>query len=88
VQSFYQLWSAELFPTLLRSTAQGVAFAIVRIGLGFWSFFVPVLTATGFTRLAGILTGFLIVSGVIGVLGAPRHEGKSLRDIERQRSAG
>jgi inositol transporter-like SP family MFS transporter len=71
-----------------RSTAQGVAFAIVRIGLGFWSLFVPVLTATGFTRLAGILTGFLIVSGVIGVLGAPRHEGKSLRDIERERGSG
>jgi inositol transporter-like SP family MFS transporter len=87
-QSFYQLWSAELFPTLLRSTAQGVTFAIVRIGLGLWSFFVPVLTATGFTRLAWILTGFLIVSGVIGVLGAPRHEGKSLRDIERLRGAG
>jgi inositol transporter-like SP family MFS transporter len=87
-QSFYQLWSAELFPTLLRSTAQGVTFAIVRIGLGLWSFFVPVLTATGFTRLAWILTGFLVVSGVIGFLGAPRHEGKSLGDIERQRSAG
>jgi inositol transporter-like SP family MFS transporter len=87
-QSFYQLWSAELFPTLLRSTAQGVTFAIVRIGLGLWSFFVPVLTATGFTQLAWILTGFLIVSGVIGVLGAPRHEGRSLRDIERLRSAG
>src|SRR5262249_36370693 len=32
-QSFFQLWSAELFPTLVRSTAQGVMFAIVRIGL-------------------------------------------------------
>ena len=31
-----------MFPTLLRSTAQGLMFAVVRIGLGIWSFFVPV----------------------------------------------
>lgn len=80
-QSFFQLWSAELFPTLLRSTAQGITFAVVRIGLGLWSFFVPVLTATGFTRLAWILTGFLCVSGLIGTIWAPRNEGKSLAEI-------
>jgi MFS transporter, SP family, inositol transporter len=81
-QSFFQLWSAELFPTLIRSTAQGVTFAVVRIGLGLWSFFVPVLTQTGFTRLAWILTGFLCVSGLIGTIWAPRNEGKSLEEIE------
>ncbi|MET0137381.1 MAG: MFS transporter, partial [Sphingobium sp.] len=36
-QCFFQLWSSELFPTLLRSTAQGVMFAVVRILLGIWS---------------------------------------------------
>jgi len=81
-QSFFQLWSAELFPTLIRSTAQGVTFAVVRIGLGLWSFFVPVLTSTGFTRLAWILTGFLVVSGLIGTIWAPRNEGKSLEEIQ------
>jgi MFS transporter, SP family, inositol transporter len=86
-QSFFQLWSAELFPTLLRATAQGVTFAIVRVGLGLWSFFVPVLTATGFTTLAWILTGFLVASGVVGLIWAPRHEGKSLEQIQRERSA-
>jgi inositol transporter-like SP family MFS transporter len=85
-QSFFQLWSGELFPTLLRSTAQGLMFAIVRIGLGIWSFFVPVLTAVaGFTNLAWILTGFLIVAGIIGWLGAPRNEGKSLEEIQFER---
>ena len=84
-QSFFQLWSAELFPTLVRSTAQGLTFAVVRIGLGVWSFFVPMLTATGFTQLAWILTGFLVLSGIIGVLGAPRNEGKSLEQIEAER---
>ena len=82
-QSFFQLWSAELFPTLLRASAQGVTFAVVRVGLGLWSFFVPVLTATGFTTLAWILTGFLVASGVVGLIWAPRHEGKSLEEIQR-----
>jgi len=83
-QSFFQLWSAEMFPTLIRSTAQGVSFAVVRIGLGLWSFFVPILTATSFTRLAWILTGFLAVSGLIGAIWAPRNEGKSLKQIEAE----
>ena len=81
-QSFFQLWSAELFPTLIRSTAQGITFAAVRIGLGLWSFFVPVLTSTGFTRFAWILTGFLVLSGLIGTIWAPRNEGKSLDQLE------
>ena len=84
-QSFFQLWSSELFPTLLRSTAQGVAFAIVRIGLGVFSFFVPLLTATGFHRLAWILVGFLAISAAIGWWGAPRNEGKSLEEIQDER---
>jgi inositol transporter-like SP family MFS transporter len=84
-QSFFQLWSAELFPTLIRSTAQGLTFAVVRISLGLWSFFVPLLTATGFHRLAWILTGFLVVSGVTGTVWAPRYQGKSLEEIEAAR---
>jgi inositol transporter-like SP family MFS transporter len=84
-QSFFQLWSAEMFPTLLRATAQGFAFAVVRIGLGIFSFFVPLLTSTGFHALAWILTGFLAASGIIGVLWAPRNEGKSLEALEQER---
>ena len=83
-QSFFQLWSSEMFPTLLRSTAQGVMFAIVRIALGVFSFFVPWLTATGFTTLAWILVGFLAISGVIGFVWAPRNEGKSLEQLEAE----
>ena len=86
-QSFFQLWSSEMFPTMLRSTAQGLCFAIVRISLGIFSFFVPMLSATGFTTLAWILTGFLVISGVIGTLWAPRNEGKSLEQLEAERAA-
>ena len=83
-QSFFQLWSAELFPTLLRSTAQGLMFAVVRIGLGIFSFFTPLLIATGFNKLAWILTGFLVASGVVGWIWAPRNEGKSLEQIQME----
>jgi inositol transporter-like SP family MFS transporter len=57
----------------------------VRIGLGLWSFFVPMLTATGFTALAWILVGFLVVSALIGLAWAPRNEGKSLEQIDTER---
>lgn len=85
-QSFFQLWSSEQFPTELRATAQGLCFAVVRIGLGVFSFFVPMLNSTGFTTLAWILTGFLAISGVIGWIWAPRNEGKSLEQLEAERS--
>jgi inositol transporter-like SP family MFS transporter len=84
-QSFFQLWSAEMFPTAIRSTAQGTTFAIVRIGLGLWSLAVPTLAANDFTTLAWILTGFLMVSGIVGVVWAPRNEGKSLEQIGAER---
>lgn len=84
-QCFFQLWSSEMFPTLIRSTAQGVMFAVVRIALGCFSFFVPFLTATGFTTLAWILVGFLTISGVIGFVWAPRNEGKSLEQLDAER---
>lgn len=85
-QSFFQLWSAEQFPTAVRSTAQGITFAVVRIGLGVFSFFVPMLTSVGFHTLAWILTGFLVASGLIGFIWAPRNEGKSLETIEAERA--
>jgi inositol transporter-like SP family MFS transporter len=81
-QSFFQLWSAELFPTLLRASAQGLCFSLVRIGLGFWSLVVPILTADDFKTLVWILTTFLALSGIVGALWAPRNEGKALGELE------
>jgi MFS transporter, SP family, inositol transporter len=84
-QSFFQLWSGELFPTLLRSTAQGFLMAIVRIALGIWSFFVPAILTVGFKPLAWMLVAFLVIAGTIGFLCAPRNEGKSLEEIQFER---
>ena len=86
-QSFFQLWSAELFPTAIRSTAQGATFAVVRVGLGIWSLAVPALASADFKTLAWILTGFLVASGLIGFVWAPRNEGKSLEQIDAERRA-
>lgn len=87
-QSFFQLWSSELFPTAIRSRAQGVTFAVVRIGLGIWSLAVPSLASNDFTTLAWILTGFLAISGLVGWLWAPRNAGKSLEQLDAERQAG
>jgi inositol transporter-like SP family MFS transporter len=86
-QSFFQLWSSEMFPTAIRSRAQGVTFAVVRVGLGIWSLAVPSLASNDFTTLAWILTGFLAISGFVGWLWAPRNEGKSLEQLEAERQA-
>ena len=85
-QPFFQLWSGEMFPTLHRSTAQGLMFAVVRIGLGIWSFFVPAITAAGFHTLAWILTGFVTASALLGFFFAPSNAGKSLDQIQAEQT--
>src|SRR6185369_5692540 len=51
-EAFYKVFSQELFPTLLRGTAQGLTFGAARIAVGVWSFFVPVISAQGIGPLA------------------------------------
>jgi MFS transporter, SP family, inositol transporter len=85
-QSFFQLWSAEMFPTAIRATAQGLTFAVVRIALGIWTFIVPALASADYQTLAWILTAFLAASGIIGTIWAPRNEGKSLEELEAARA--
>ena len=81
-QSLFQLWSGELFPTLLRSTAQGFMFGVVRIALGGWLLMLPWVEDFGFKTLSAILFGMLLVSGLVGVLFAPDTTG---RDLQRDR---
>jgi inositol transporter-like SP family MFS transporter len=84
-QAFFQLWSAESFPTHLRSTALGLMFGVVRIALGIWSFYVPELTTrAGFHTLAWLLFSFLVLSGVLGIVYAPT---RARRSLPRRRGA-
>jgi inositol transporter-like SP family MFS transporter len=82
----YKVWSQELFPTMLRTTAQGLTFAVARTCLGIWSFFVPVIAEAGFEWVALILVIFLSISGIVGLLFMPNTAGKSLEEIEAERS--
>jgi inositol transporter-like SP family MFS transporter len=85
-QAFFPLWSAESFPTTLRSTALGLMFAVVRIGLGIWSLFVPAITAAGFATLAWMLTGFVLVSAVFGFAYLRRRTPRAARPPLRTRA--
>jgi inositol transporter-like SP family MFS transporter len=84
-EAFYKVFSQELFPTMLRGTAQGFSFGVARVLLGFWSFFVPVLAHAGIKQIALLLTVFLTISGVVGYFFMPDTSGKSLEQIENER---
>ena len=85
-EPFYKTWSQELFPTMLRTTAQGLTFGVARLLLGIWSFFVPVLAGLSIRPVALILMIFLLISGVVGFLFMPNTAGRPLEEIERERS--
>src|ERR687894_1554569 len=85
-EPFYKTWSQELFPTMLRTTAQGLTFGVARLLLGFWSFFVPVLASLSIRPVALILMIFLLISGVVGFVFMPNTAGRSLAEIEAERS--
>ncbi len=85
-EAFYKVFSQELFPTLLRGTAQGITFGTARVVLGIWSFFVPILASTGIETVAALLAGFVFISGMVGYFFMPDTGGRSLEDLERERS--
>ena len=85
-EPFYKTWSQELFPTMLRTTAQGLTFGVARFLLGIWRFFVPVLAGLSIRPVALILMIFLLISGVVGFLFMPNTAGRSLEEIEAERS--
>jgi inositol transporter-like SP family MFS transporter len=85
-EAFYKVFSQELFPTMLRGTAQGFTFGLARIVLGVWSFFVPMLASVGIGKVAGLLTLFLAISGFVGYFFMPDTSGKSLEQIEAERA--
>jgi MFS transporter, SP family, inositol transporter len=85
-EAFYKVFSQELFPTMLRGTAQGITFGVARILLGLWSLVVPVLADAGIKPVAAILTVFVVISGGVGFFFMPNTSGKSLEEIEAERS--
>lgn len=85
-QAFYALWTAEMFATPYRASAQGVLFFGARIAAGVLSYVFPTLLATrGVPFVGTLMIAFLVISLVVGVIGAPDTRGKSLEQIELER---
>ncbi|MGO1770191.1 MAG: MFS transporter [Microbacterium sp.] len=85
-QAFYGLWTAELFSTRYRASAQGFLFFAARIMVGVLSYGFPVwLTSMGLHGLGAILIAILAVSLLVGTIWAPRTQGKTLEEIEEER---
>ncbi|MFE7275773.1 MFS transporter [Streptomyces sp. NPDC057623] len=70
-ESIYKVWSQELFPTLLRATAQGVTMAFTRAVAGFAALGTPAF-ALGHTQLFfGLLLALMLVAALIGLVWVP-----------------
>lgn len=84
-QANYQLWASEIFPTKYRASAQGLMFFLVRISIGAWSLFVPMIISNfGIAFMAAILLGCVTASMIIGLVFAPNTSGKSLEQIQEE----
>jgi inositol transporter-like SP family MFS transporter len=85
-QAFYSVWTSELFATRYRATAQGVLFFAARCAVGGLSYVFPtLLTQKGVPFVGTIMLASLAVALVVGWRWAPDTQGKSLREIERER---
>lgn len=88
VQTFYALWASELFPAKYRAGAQGIMFFIVRGLSAVWGIlFVHIYgeNGEGFTMAAYLMMAFFIISFIIGIIWAPKTQGKTLEEITRER---
>jgi inositol transporter-like SP family MFS transporter len=85
-QAFYSVWTSELFATRFRATAQGLLFFAARCAVGGLSYVFPtLLTHRGVPFVGTIMIASLVVALLVGALWAPDTQGKSLREIERDR---
>lgn len=85
-QAFYGLWTAELFATRYRASAQGLLFCLARIVVGLVSYWFPTMLATRGVPFVGmIMIALLVAAMVIGTVFAPNTMGKTLEQIEIER---
>jgi inositol transporter-like SP family MFS transporter len=82
-----RVWSVELFPTMVRNTAQGLLWSFMRLILGLWSLYLPIVTATaGFRVVAIIIAAMFTYNLIVGGLFGPRTQGVSLERINAPRA--
>ncbi|MGL3198861.1 MULTISPECIES: MFS transporter [Curtobacterium] len=71
-EPIFKVWSQELFPTLYRSTAQGIAIAFTRAVAAAVALVTPALAAVGARSLFVILFASVVVAALIGLLWVAR----------------
>lgn len=71
-EQLYRVWCQELFPTMLRTTAQGGIMFTQKIALAVWSIFVPSLAAWSFSGFISMLAVAGLVSVLAGVIFMPK----------------
>lgn len=87
-QIFYALWGSELFPAKFRAGAQGLMFFIVRGLSALWGLVFTYIygdNGEGFTIAAYCMIVLLLISLVVGFIGAPNTRGRALEDITKER---
>ena len=88
VQVFYALWGSELFPAKFRAGAQGLMFFIVRGLSAVWGLVFTYIygeNGEGFTIAAYCMIALLLISLIVGLIGAPNTRGRELDDIVKER---
>ena len=88
VQIFYALWGSELFPAKFRAGAKGLMFFIVRGLSAVWGLVFTHIygeNGEGFTIAAYCMITLLVISLVVGFIGAPVTRGRTLEDITKER---
>jgi inositol transporter-like SP family MFS transporter len=71
-ESIYKVWSQELVPTLLRTTAGGLTMAFARVLAALAAFVTPTLALAQPGLLFGLLLVFTVIATVIGLFWIPR----------------
>lgn len=82
-EQMYRVWCQELFPTMIRATAQGLVIAAQKIVLGVWSFYVPQLSSGHFQAFSWVLALATAGSVLVGVLFMPRPKDNVLEQQEQ-----
>lgn len=88
VQIFYALWGSELFPAKFRAGAQGLMFFIVRGLSAVWGLVFTYIygdNGEGFIVAAYCMIALLVISLLVGFIGAPVTRGKTLDQITKER---
>lgn len=71
-EPMFKVWAQELFPTLHRSTAQGIAIAFTRVIAAIVALFTPIIITAGPSTMFVVLIVSTVIAGLIGLFWIPR----------------